>query len=269
MPRDSAGNYSLPAGYLAETGQTILASQHNPPLEDIATALTGSLPRNGAAAMQAALPMGGFKVTGLAAGTADTDAVNLSQINSIIPAGVIWEFGGATAPAGFLLCAGQAVSRSTYANLFAAIGTAHGAGDGSTTFNVPDYRGRVGAGKDDMGGTAAGLLTTAGSGISGATLGAAGGSQNCGLGISNLPNLAITITDPGHQHSIPGGPDQSGGGNWSGAGGNPYDSPNGSSTTGMRTTGISASITGTSGTATGAPHANVQPTLIVNKIIKY
>lgn len=57
-----------------------------------------------------------------------------SPIGSIIP------FGGTTAPTGFLLCQGQAVSRTTYAELFAVIGTSFGSGDGSTTFNVPDLR---------------------------------------------------------------------------------------------------------------------------------
>ena len=64
-------------------------------------------------------------------------------------AGVIQMFGGSTPPAGWLLCDGSAVSRTTYAVLFAAIGTTWGAGDGSTTFNLPDLRGRapIGAGK--------------------------------------------------------------------------------------------------------------------------
>lgn len=67
------------------------------------------------------------------------------------PSGVVLPFAGSTAPSGWLLCFGQAVSRTTYASLFAAIGTAFGVGDGSTTFNLPDMRGRVPGGKDDMG----------------------------------------------------------------------------------------------------------------------
>lgn len=59
------------------------------------------------------------------------------------PVGVINPFGGANAPEGWLLCNGQAISRTDYADLFAAIGTAYGSGDGSTTFNVPDMRGKV------------------------------------------------------------------------------------------------------------------------------
>jgi microcystin-dependent protein len=61
--------------------------------------------------------------------------------NLILPAGFLGEFGGLTAPDGWLLCDGSPVSRTTYADLFAAIGTTWGAGDGSTTFNVPDLRG--------------------------------------------------------------------------------------------------------------------------------
>ena len=62
--------------------------------------------------------------------------------------GIIIAYGGSAAPAGFLLCDGSAVSRTTYADLFAALGTTWGAGDGSTTFNLPDLRGRsaLGAG---------------------------------------------------------------------------------------------------------------------------
>lgn len=70
----------------------------------------------------------------------------LSDVAS--PAGIMVEFGGSTPPDGWLLCNGQAVSRATYSRLFAAISTAYGVGDGSTTFNVPDRRGRVGVGYD-------------------------------------------------------------------------------------------------------------------------
>src|SRR3990172_12282623 len=60
-----------------------------------------------------------------------------------IPSGVMQMFGGAAAPAGWLLCDGAAVSRTTYADLFAAIGTAFGVGDGGTTFNIPHLKGRA------------------------------------------------------------------------------------------------------------------------------
>lgn len=66
----------------------------------------------------------------------------------VIPAGIVWEYLGATAPPGFLLCDGSAVSRAQYPDLFRAIGTTYGIGNGNTTFNLPDRRGRIGVGQD-------------------------------------------------------------------------------------------------------------------------
>lgn len=80
MPRDGSGNYTLPAVYLAETGEVIRATQHNSPLEDVAVALSGSLPRNGSAPMTGNLPMGGNKVTGAADAEVATDLATLGQI---------------------------------------------------------------------------------------------------------------------------------------------------------------------------------------------
>jgi microcystin-dependent protein len=74
-----------------------------------------------------------------------------------IPAGVVWDFAGSTAPGGWLECDGSAVSRSTYANLFAAISTTWGTGDGSTTFNLPDYRDKVRIGRGTGTVTASGV----------------------------------------------------------------------------------------------------------------
>ena len=70
-----------------------------------------------------------------------------------MPAGVIIPFAGSSIPAGYLLCNGAVVSRTTYANLFKVIGTTYGAGDGSTTFNLPDLRDRFleGAGTNAIG----------------------------------------------------------------------------------------------------------------------
>jgi microcystin-dependent protein len=72
----------------------------------------------------------------------DFDGANLTGIEGI-PTGTITPWSQATAPTGFLECEGSAVSRSTYAALFAVIGTTYGAGDGSTTFNVPDLTDKV------------------------------------------------------------------------------------------------------------------------------
>lgn len=84
-------------------------------------------------------------------------AVSAGDTPSIeVPPGSISMFGAATAPAGWLKCNGQAVSRVTYAPLFAAIGTSWGGGDAVSTFNVPDLRGEFVRGFDDGRGIDAG-----------------------------------------------------------------------------------------------------------------
>lgn len=67
---------------------------------------------------------------------------------SALPAGSLVPYAGTTAPASYLLCDGAAYSRTTYAGLFAVIGTAYGIGDGTTTFNVPNLKGRTIFGRD-------------------------------------------------------------------------------------------------------------------------
>ena len=79
---------------------------------------------------------------------ANIDLDNLSatgeaKISGVFPTGSILLYGGSTAPTGWLLCSGGAISRTTYADLFAVIGTNYGAGDGSTTYNLPNYTNRV------------------------------------------------------------------------------------------------------------------------------
>ena len=156
---------------------------------------------------------------------------------STIAAGCVFDYAGTAAPSGYLLCYGQAVSRSTYADLYAAIGTTYGSGDGINTFNLPDARGRVIAGKDDMGGSAANRLTSGGSGITGTTLGASGGAQTVTLGTTEMP---------AHTHTV-------------GAAGCSPGAGLGGLTTGTVNTGS---------TGGGGAHQNTQPTIIMNKIIK-
>lgn len=106
-----------------------------------------------------------------------------------VPIGSSVDFWGSTAPnSSFVLMYGQAISRSTYATLFSLLSTTYGSGDGSTTFNIPDLRGRVIAGKDDMGGSAASRLTGTGITSGGATtLGGSGGGETKTLATANLP----------------------------------------------------------------------------------
>ncbi len=112
-----------------------------------------------------------------------------------IPLGASMEFWLSTTPSSaFAFPYGQAISRTTYATLFAAMSTTYGSGDGSTTFNLPDCRGRLTVGKDDMGGVAANRITSTNSGITGTTLGSAAGSPNVTIAQNQLPNVAPTFT---------------------------------------------------------------------------
>jgi len=102
-----------------------------------------------------------------------------------MPAGSMAMFAGSTAPTGWLLCQGQAVSRTANAALFAAIGTTWGAGDGTTTFGLPDLRGRapIGAGT--------------GPSLSARTLGATGGAETHQLTIAEMPAHTHTFGTSG------------------------------------------------------------------------
>ena len=77
----------------------------------------------------------------------DTELDNLAL--TLVPTGAMFPFAGQSAPSGYLFCNGQQVSRTKYSRLFNVIGTLYGSGDGSTTFNLPDYRNRVLQGSSD------------------------------------------------------------------------------------------------------------------------
>jgi microcystin-dependent protein len=261
MPRNGSGVYSLPAGYEAVTGQAATASQHNTPLEDIASEITASVPVDGSKAMTGNLAMGANKVTGMADGSASTDGATMGNLAIYMPPGVIVPYGGTTEPTGWLFCYGQAISRTTYADLFTAISTTYGAGDGSTTFNLPDLRGRVVAGQDDMGGSSANRLTNTSGGLNGDTLGATGGAETHTLITAELAVHNHGITDPGHVHSYTRynttETRQAGG-----ASGELWRDTT-AVNTGSATTGVTVDNAGS-----GSAHNNVQPTIILNYIIR-
>ena len=160
--------------------------------------------------------------------------------------GMLMPYAGATAPSGWLLCYGQAISRTTYADLFTAIGTVYGTGDGSSTFNLPDLRGRVVAGQDDMGGSSANRLTDQTGGLNGDTLGDTGGSETHTLTEAQLP---------AHSH------------------GNVVTNVSATFKTNTGDGGASVVQTitqtkATTSTGSGDAHNIVQPTIILNYIIK-
>lgn len=239
----------------------------------------------------------------------------------VIPIGASmeWDYGSAQLPSWALLQYGQAVSRTTYSRLHilaAGSGYPHGAGDGSTTFNLADKRGRVSVGKDNMGGTYANRLTAVIAGASGAVLGAACGSEGVTLATSQIPSHSHggatggesadhthsgqgngrsadhTHGDPGHYHrpAVTGvGWDDgslgdgntalsAGGGAYFGTDGNSfwthwgYMNAGGRSAAhvhGVNLPGISANHNhGIGAEGGGGAHLNVQPTIIVNKVVR-
>lgn len=175
------------------------------------------------------------------------------------PTGAIIAFGGAAAPPGYVLCTGQAISRATFGALFAVIGTNYGPGDGTTTFNVPDLRGRTVYGPD----AGANRITSAGGNFN-AVLGASGGQQNQTLTQAQLPPITPTW-NPTTQ-------------TWSSANGNVVVT-GGGTLIGSGAVGVSAIAITTTVTPNGSiggfagllgqSHPVLSPGTIANYIIKY
>lgn len=166
-----------------------------------------------------------------------------------IPIGTVHDFVGPSAPTGWIFPYGQLLSRTTYSALFNLIGTTYGVGDGSTTFNAPDLRGRVVAGKDDMGGSgSANRLTNQTGGLDGDVLGATGGTET---------HTLLETQIPAHTHTF--GPKTA----RFGANGQTYSDwqPSAGDSDRNTVSGI------TNATGGGLAHNNVQPTIVLNKIL--
>jgi microcystin-dependent protein len=238
-------------------------------------------------------PGGGQGPQGITA--VSTDSGNLAVLGSdnlvyvsknITPTGSLLDFAGSTAPTGWLLCDGSAVSRTTYSALFGVISTTYGTGDGSTTFNLPDARGRTAIG------------TGQGAGLANRVLAATGGEEAHVLSVGELAAHAHTAsqatttatqgththTDSGHAHTIPQINDLGNIGtatptsqhvlfNGSFAGSNLFCNATASSNASLSTVSAGA-ITVTNGAITvnnngsGTGHNTMQPFIVFNKIIK-
>lgn len=189
MPFDGSGNYTRSNGSYfgttlwqqkaASASKTIDAAEHDAEMNDVATALSTCITKTGLTLPSANLPMNNFKHTGCANATNPDEYATYSQLTSALPTATMVDWPTASAPTGWLLCDGAAVSRATYLALFTKIGTLYGAGDGATTFNLPDCRGRFTLG-----------VATAGTG---STLAGTGGS------------LDHTHSVPAHYHGMGSG----------------------------------------------------------------
>ena len=157
----------------------------------------------------------------------DTDAIILHDGSTaggieIVPAGTIVAFGGSTVPTGYLACADAAVSRTTFARLFAVIGTSYGVGDGSGNFNLPDLRDRVPLGKGtnmntlgaETTGIAASAVMASASKSDATTPTGTTGSTSAALSVTNATfatsakdssqsSAVSAVNAGGHTHSIP------------------------------------------------------------------
>ena len=157
----------------------------------------------------------------------DTDALILHDGSAaggieVMPSGTIVAFGNATPPTGWLACNDQAISRTTYARLFAVIGTSYGAGDGSANFNAPDLRDRVPLGKGTnmatLGAATTGIAASAvmasatksgvqtgtnTTGSTSATLSVTNGTFATSAKDSSTGTAVASVNATGHTHSIP------------------------------------------------------------------
>lgn len=185
MPYNPAGLFSLIASYFATPGATIRTEQHNPVFEDVASALSSVLLRDGRAPMTGTLNMNGFPISNVATGSTPSSVATLAQA---MPIGAVIDYALKTPPAGWLMCTAQVLlSNTPYQTLRTALisdGFPYGQ-DGSGNPKLPDGRGCVTAGFDAMGGAAANRLT----GDFGATVGA----QSYSIAQNQLPNVNLSL----------------------------------------------------------------------------
>lgn len=179
------------------------------------------------------------------------------------PVGGMIDFAGTLAPSGWLLCYGQAISRTTYASLFGVLGTAWGIGNGSSTFNLPDTRGRTFIGLDNLGGVAANRITDSNADSLNNTGGGSETTTSAGS-ISSTGSTTLSIAQiPAHNHSgtfyRPDSLGNSG----------PAYASGSTVTQSLPSQGGGASHNHSGGTFTGSAALSTQPWIGSTKIIKY
>lgn len=197
-------------------------------------------------------------------------ATNVVTTEDGVPPGTMMAYAGTNAPTGWLLCNGAAVSRAGYAGLFATLGTNYGAGDGSTTFNLPNMKTRLATGQDT-------------GDASFAALGLTGGAKTNSLAVTNMPAHAHLITTPStnivvttggsHTHSFDVTDDSPWGGwaQWPDtsdpSGANNFPRQSGSS--GDHSHSVTFPSSTSSSKGGNIAHNNIQPYVVVNYIVKY
>ena len=180
-----------------------------------------------------------------------------------VPPGALMPFAGVRIPEGYLLCDGSDVSREEYPNLFYAIDTLYGNGNGETTFTLPDLRGRVPVGhydEDPYFNTLAGV----------------GGETDVALTSAQLPSHSHSVSDPGHAHSQTTVNDDFNNSAVGPSGGYPdFTKPSyprfdgAGSVTWTQTINSSSSGISINNTGNNQTHTNVQPYITIQYIIKY
>lgn len=233
----AAQRATLGLGTAATTAASAYAAaSHTHPQSDVTNLVTD---------LAAKAPLASPALTGTPTAPTASAATNTTQIATTAfvqqelsgvgggpPAGTILAYGASSPPTGYLACDGSAVSRTTYATLFGVLGTTWGVGDGSTTFNLPDLRGRAPIGS----GT--------GSGLTARTLGTNYGAENTTL-------TAAQSGLPSHTHKYYGGNS-----------GTPISVGSGGMQSYVQTT------SSTGGTSASSSHTNLQPSVAVAYIIK-
>lgn len=204
MPRNSQGLYVLPSGNPVIPGTLIESGWANNTMSDVGDALTNSLPRNGVA------PMTGPLILQTDPPTQPRHATSKAYVDSMLtyatglPIGTVVTYAGSVVLSGFLLCNGQAVSRTTYADLFGTIGTIYGAGDGSNTFNLPDLQNQFIRGKGGsrtLGSVQAGMVGPHGHAVTD-PIHTHGVITAAHTHAASSPAHGHTVTDPGHAHQV-------------------------------------------------------------------